>query len=122
MTAYKDSPKYYSVSAAKKKPILDFILDALRACNCHIVHEPDPRQAPYRIVFDTPQGERIGVMVYAFFANSRRTLNRPEDEFRFQVKYGTKDGKLHPIWQDPYGVYTTLFMGVDPEEGIFVGA
>jgi hypothetical protein len=73
-------------------------------------------------VFDTPEGERMGIFVYAFFANSRQTRNRPEDEHRFQVKYGTKDSKLHTIWQDPYGLYTTLLVGIDPDLGIFVGA
>lgn len=61
-------------------------------------------------------------MAYAFFANSRATRNRPADEHRFQVKYGGKDGELHALWQDPAGLYTTLFCGIDPERGIFVGA
>jgi hypothetical protein len=26
------------------------------------------------------------------------------------------------LWQDPYALYTTLFCGIDPERGIFVGA
>jgi hypothetical protein len=64
----------------------------------------------------------MGIMVYAFFANSKLTRNRPTDEHRFQVKYGTDDGQEHPLWQDPYGLYTTLFCGIDPERGVFVGA
>lgn len=118
----KDAPRLYSVSASKKKAVLDFILDALRACRCTILYEPPVDRAPYRIVFDTPEGERIGILAYAFFANSRLTRNRPDDEHRLQVKYGKKDGDLHSIWQDPYGLYTTLFFGVDPERGVFVGA
>ncbi len=50
-----------------------------------------------------------------------RLKNRPADEHRFQVKYGLDDKKLHRIWQDPYFLYTTLFCGIDPERGIFVG-
>ena len=29
---------------------------------------------------------------------------------------------MHPLWQDPYGLYTTLFMGINPDLGFFVGA
>ncbi len=63
----------------------------------------------------------MGIIAYAFLANSRETKNRPLDEHRFQLKYGKKDGKLHPLWQDPFFLYTTLLLGIDPERGIFVG-
>ncbi len=61
-------------------------------------------------------------MAYAFFANSQPTRNRPPDEHRFQVKYSSKTKGLHRLWQDPYMLYTTLLVGIDPERGIFVGA
>ncbi len=64
----------------------------------------------------------MGVLAYAFFANSKPTKNRPDDEHRFQVKYGPDDKRLHALWQDPYLLYTTLFCGIDPKRGIFVGA
>lgn len=112
----------YPVSVHDKKPLLNFMLDSLRTCGCTIVHEPSVDQAPYRIVFDSPHGERHGIVAYPFFANSRPTKNRPKDEHRFQLKYGPKDGKLHTLWQDPYGLYTTLLLGIDPERQIFVGA
>jgi hypothetical protein len=64
----------------------------------------------------------MGIIAYAFYANSKGTLNRPADEHRFQVKYGSKDGRLHEIWQDPFDLYTTLFMGVHLQRNVFVGA
>lgn len=64
----------------------------------------------------------MGIIAYAFLANSRRTQNRPLDEHRFQVKYGVNDGQLNEIWQDPFDLYTTLFFGVHLERGIFIGA
>ena len=39
-----------------------------------------------------------------------------------KVKYGSKDGRLHRLWQDPFGLSTTLFLGINAEEGFFVGA
>ena len=63
----------------------------------------------------------MGILAYAFLANRNETKNRPGDEYRFQLKYGAKDGLDHEIWQDPYGLYTTLLLGIDPESGFFVG-
>ena len=112
----------WSVSRRDREPLLEFLLEGLRAHGCRIIYSPLPTQAPFRITFETPAGERLGIVVYAFYANSKPTRNRPDDEYRFQVKYGTKDGQLHPLWQDPFGLYTTLFIGINPEEGFFVAA
>lgn len=112
----------YSVSRRQKAALVEFIRSALDDAGCRILHEPDPSVAPYRFTFETPAGERLGIIVYAFFANSQPTKNRPSDEHRFQVKYGPDTKTLHHLWQDPYLLYTTLFCGIDPERGIFVGA
>jgi len=64
----------------------------------------------------------MGIVAYAFLANSKPTKNRPPDEHRFQLKYGSKDDRLHELWQDPFGLYTTLLVGINPERGFFVGA
>src|SRR4051812_18145092 len=102
------------------------MLDALRSEGCKIIHEPTVSMAPFRITFETTAGERLGIIAYAFTANSTRTRNRPEDEHRFQMQYGSErdngGGRLHELWQDPYGLYTTLLIGIDVERGIFVGA
>ncbi len=87
-----------------------------------VLRSSEPSTAPFRISFVSPEGVRMGIVAYAFFANSRVTKNRPDDEWRFQIKYGGKAGALHDIWQDPFGLYTTLFLGINPEHGFFVGA
>jgi hypothetical protein len=102
--------------------LVKFICDALEACGCRLLYVSEPSVAPFRFTFESGQGERMGIVVYAFLANSKATRNRPADEHRFQVKYGTKDGQTHELWQDPYSLYTTLFCGIDPERGTFVGA
>jgi hypothetical protein len=112
----------YGVQARDREPLIAFMLDALRRDGCRIIYEPPPNEAPFRITFETRTGERIGIIAYAFLANTKPTRNRPDDEHRFQVKYGSKDGKLHKLWQDPYGLYVTLFVGINPELGFFVGA
>lgn len=115
-------PRIYSVSARDKEPLHRFICDALAEKGARILSHSSPREAPFRVAFELPSGERAGVVAYAFFANNRLTKNRPPDEHRFQIKYGTKDGLLHDLWQDPAGLYTTLFCGIDLERGLFVGA
>lgn len=112
----------YRVSRVAREPLLDFIVTALHSEGCTILRASPPTEAPFRISFETPTGERLGLICYAFLANQQITRNRPTDEHRFQVKYGKKDGKLHPLWQDQYGLYTTLFVGINPDLGIFVGA
>lgn len=120
----RSAPEYrvYRVQPRSKKPLLDFMCNALESAGCKLLYKPAPDEAPFRFVFETPEGERMGVVAYAFHANSELTKNRPPDEHRFQIKYGNNDKKLHPIWTDPYSLYTTLFVGIDPERKIFVGA
>ena len=112
----------YKVSRRDREPLVHFMTEALRACGCTIIYSSDPDTAPFRITFETDLGERMGIVAYAFFANMRETRNRPADEHRFQVKYGSKDGKLHELWQDPFGLYTTLLIGINPQQGFFVAA
>lgn len=112
----------FRVQRAARQPLLDFMVAGLEESGCHVLYVSPSNEAPFRIAFVRPSGERMGIIAYAFLANSRLTANRPEDEHRFQLKYGSKDGRLHELWQDPFGLYTTLLVGIDPERGIFVGA
>ena len=113
----------YRVLARDRQPLVDFIVEAMRGAGCRMLHIPPANVAPFRFTFETPAGERLGIIAYAFLANSKETKNRPKDEHRFQVKYGSKgDGKQQPIFHDPYSLYTTLFLGINPEQGFFVAA
>ncbi|MFZ1989390.1 MAG: hypothetical protein WAW96_06405 [Alphaproteobacteria bacterium] len=114
--------KLYSVRRSDKEPLLRFILDALTTRHCSIVYTSEPDRAPFYIVFETPSGTRHGVLAYAFFANSRATKNRPEDEHRFQIKYGSDLKTVLDVAIDQHGLITTIFLGIDPERGIFVAA
>lgn len=117
-----EAPETFRVSRSGRAPLLEFIEGGLRDTGCALIQSSPADEAPFRISFVTPWGERMGIIAYAFTANARPTRNRPSDEHRFQVKYGTKDGRLHTLWQDPFGLYTTLFLGINVEGGFFVGA
>jgi restriction-modification system family protein len=117
------APEYqtYRVIRKDREPLVELILEALRGQGCQILYSSPPTEAPFRITFETPEGERLGIVAYAFLANFKETKNRPLDEHRFQLKYGSKDGLLHELWQDPFGLYTTLLLGINTEHGFFVG-
>lgn len=117
-----ESPRKYGTLAKDREPLIQFMHEALRDAGCRVIYSSPPTEAPFRITFETPLGERMGVIAYAFRATFTPTKNRPDDEHSFQVKYGSKDGKLHDLWQDPYGLYTTLFIGINPEKRFFVAA
>lgn len=114
--------KVYSVRRSEKQLLLSFITEALELRGCHVVHASDPGQAPFYIVFETPAGERHGLLAYAFLANYRHTRNRPKDEHRFQIKYGGNLKGILEVAVDPLALVTTVFLGIDTERRIFVAA
>lgn len=114
----------YSVRPSARAPLLKFMTDALQRQGCRIIYCSEPSVAPFVITFEMSTGERMGVVVYAFLAKRTPTRNRPVDERSFQIKYGGKkdyyDENSHDIWRDPLGLFTTLFIGIDPVEDYFV--
>jgi hypothetical protein len=113
-------PKF-NVLRRQREPLLEFMIEALESSGCRVLRHSPPSSAPFQISFETPTGEKQGIIAYAFYANQKLTRNRPSNEYRFQLKYGTKTGEEHELWQDPYGIYTTLLLGISPEEKFFVG-
>ncbi|HEX5720485.1 MAG TPA: hypothetical protein VF179_30300, partial [Thermoanaerobaculia bacterium] len=77
--------RIYRVSSRDREPLLRFMLDALREEGCRILYSSSVKEAPFRITFETPEGERLGIVAYAFLANNKQTKNRPIDEHRFQL-------------------------------------
>lgn len=114
--------KTYSVRRQDKEPLLRFILRALEMRGCRVVSASEPTKAPFYVVFETPAGERCGVLAYAFYANTRPTRHRPSDEHRFQIKYGSQMKGILDVAIDPHSLITTVFLGIDPDRGVFVAA
>jgi len=99
------------------------MVDALVDRGCRIIHASSASTAPFFIVFETATGERHGIVAYAFRATRTPTRNRPNDERSFQIKYSSKDSvNEHQLWRDPWGLFTTLLVGIDPDAGYFVAA
>ncbi|MEQ8935612.1 MAG: hypothetical protein RIE56_07455, partial [Amphiplicatus sp.] len=114
--------KTYPVRRRDKAPLLDFVITGLKERGCNVLYASEPDHAPFYVVFETPGGERQGILVYAFFANAKVTMNRPDDEHRFQIKYGGNLKGVLEVAVDPHELITTLFLGIDPERGVFIAA
>jgi hypothetical protein len=117
-----DTYRTYRVSPGKRAGTIDWLVRGLEMGGCRIIVPPARNTAPFKIILDTPDGERIGVILYLFTISCVLTRNRPGDECRFQIKYGGRDGLLHELWQDPTGLYTTVLLGIDPTTGCWVAA
>src|SRR4026209_3030691 len=96
----------YRVPTETEIPLLSFMLNALEK-RCQIIHRPSPETAPFRITYQAPSGERAGIVAYAFLASAKTTRHQPGAKHRFQATYGARDRRLHELWQDPYGIFTT---------------
>lgn len=93
-------------------------LEALELRDCNAVYASDPGRTPFYIVFETPGGERHGLLAYPYLANAKITRGRPVDEHRFQVNL---KGVLE-VAVDKRELITTIFVGIDLERKIFVAA
>ena len=116
----------YQVNAKARQPLVEFMTGALLSAGCKIIHSTPPDRAAFVVAFETPTGERMGIVAYAFLSTRTPTRNRPNDERSFQIKYGSKesyhDNNVHDLWQDPLGMFTTLLIGIDPDEGFCISA
>lgn len=119
-------PLRYSVSPADKAPLLAMFGEGLRAGGAVVVEEPEPGEAPFRYVIVTPTGERLKLTAYLFRATKYHPgdkRERPSDEHRFQIKYGSDFTHYHflqvPEPDDELAV--TVFMGVHLEERLLIG-
>ena len=110
-------PRFYGVSAANRAPLIDFMLAALEAAGCRIIYRPPANRAPFVVTFETPDGERAGIVAYAFLANNERIKHRPDDEHRFQIKYGgdlsgvTVSGRIRTASTPPFSSASTRWRG-----------
>lgn len=110
----------YRVSRTKREPILRMIEAALVAGGAEILEPANPELAPFLMTIKTPQGERLRLVLYAFLANKYKQRNRPADEHRFQIKYGSGSKEYHEIYVADGVAEVTLMLGVHIERGLFV--
>ena len=119
--AGRDVGEVYRVSG--RRDLHAFLLEAVGASGGRVLYASDPSRAPVYLGIQASSDERIGVLVYPFRITRNTIRNRPSDEVRGQLRYGSEDSweRPHPIARDVAGVDVSLVVGIDLEDEVFVG-
>lgn len=96
------------------------ITQALEEAGARIIAAPDPTVAPFEYRIQSPRGEVLDLVCYAFTANKYKQAGRPADEHRFQVKYGSEFTRFHDLFIDYTRKKITLMFGVHEEMDLFI--
>lgn len=101
-----------------------FLLDAVARSGGTVLYTSSPQRVPVYFGIQSRDGSRVGLMVYPFRMTRVETRNRPINEIRGQLRYGSQASWLtddHHLARDVAGVDTTLLLGVYPEGDLIVG-
>jgi hypothetical protein len=100
-----------------------FLIDSVEASGGRVLYASSPTRAPVYLGVQLDSDERIGMLVYAFRVVHNTTRNRPDDEVRGQLRYGSEESwtREHPVGRDIAGVDVTVIVGVDVSDGVFLG-
>jgi hypothetical protein len=100
-----------------------FLVSAVEASGGRVLHVSDVGRAPVYLGVQLSSDERIGMLVYPFRVTRSKTRNRPADEIRGQLRYGSEASweRDHPVSRDIAGVDVTLIVGIDIEDEIILG-
>ncbi len=101
----------------------DFLVSAVEASGGRVLYASDPDRAPLYLGVQLDSDERIGILVYPFRITRNTIRNRPDDEVRGQLRYGSEDSwkREHPVGRDIAGVDVTMIVGIDIADGVMLG-
>jgi hypothetical protein len=115
-------PRVYPVSG--RSDVHQFLLGAVERSGGTALFSSSPQRVPVYLGVGTPDGARVGLMVYPIRVTKVPTRNRPTNEARGQLRYGSEESWLaddHYVARDVAGVDTTLMLGVYLEADLLVG-
>lgn len=114
-------PDVYRVSG--KADLYAFILNAVEASGGRVLYASEANRAPIYLGVQVDSDERIGMLIYPFRITRNRIRNRPEDEVRGQLRYGSEStwNEIHRVGSDIAGVDVSLVLGIDTKDQIAVG-
>jgi len=128
MTSIEDSvagrayARVYRTSG--KADVHSFLLEAVERSGSTVLFASEHTRAPVFLGIQTPGDERLGILVYPFRVTRVPTLNRPEDENKLQLRYGSEaswHSEEHPVGFDVAGVDVTVLLGVHLQAGVLIG-
>ncbi len=103
--------------------IHDFLIQSVEASGGRVLYASDPRRAPVYLGVQLDVDQRIGMLIYPFRITHNNIKNRPINEVRGQLRYGSEDAwkRAHPVGRDIAGVDVTMILGIDLADGVIVG-
>ncbi|OIU88074.1 hypothetical protein [Microbacterium sp. AR7-10] len=109
--------------AQNRADLHDFLVNAVEASGGRVLYASDASRAPVYLGVQLASDERIGMLVYPFRITDIATANRPPDEVRGQLRYGSEKSWLreHAVSRDVAGVDVTMILGIDPLAEVAVG-
>lgn len=101
----------------------DFLAHSVEASGGRLLYVSDSGRAPVYLGVQLDSDERIGMLVYPFRITRNTIRNRPDDEVRGQLRYGSEDSwkREHPVGRDIAGADVTMILGIDLAEGVLLG-
>lgn len=100
-----------------------FLCEAIQASGGRVLYASDPHRAPVYFGVQLDSDERIGMLIYPFRVTRNTIRNRPTNEVRGQIRYGSESSwkRDHPVGRDIAGVDVTMIVGVDLADGVLLG-
>ncbi|GAB08179.1 hypothetical protein GOARA_004_00190 [Gordonia araii NBRC 100433] len=100
-----------------------FLQRAIEESGGRVLYASNPGRAPVYLGVQIDSDERIGMLVYPFRITRNTIRNRPSDEIRGQLRYGSDESwkREHPVGRDPAGVDVTLIVGIDLDDEVMLG-
>lgn len=123
LIAHRWVPRVYHVSP-NREDIHAFLVEAVRLSGGVLLYVSDASRVPVYMGIQDPAGQRLGLVIYPFRMTRKETRNRPADEVRGQLRYGSEESwkaEDHFVAWDIAGVDATLLLGIYPEGELLVG-
>lgn len=100
-----------------------FLLQAVAASGGRVLYASEANRAPVYLGVQLDSDERIGMLIYPFRITHNKIRNRPDDEVRGQLRYGSEESwrREHPVSRDIAGVDVTMILGIDTDAGVILG-
>lgn len=100
-----------------------FLVEAIETSGARVLYASSPDRAPVYLGVQLDSDERVGILVYPFRITRNVIRNRPQDEVRGQLRYGSERSwqREHPVGRDVAGVDVTVIVGVDVAVGVLLG-
>lgn len=100
-----------------------FLINALNASGGRVLYASDPHRAPVYLGVQLDSDERIGMLIYPFRMTRNAIKNRPADEVRGQLRYGSEKSwkRDHQVGRDVAGVDVSMILGIDLADEVILG-